>query len=294
MEAIPGYRLSQRLGHGGFGEVWEAVGADGSLVALKFLDCQNKPAQVVINEIRLLMSLRQLSHPQLIELYSVHASGNYIILSMERADGSLQELQRLYWEQVRTHLPPDQLCELLGQAAEALDFLAAQKMPGLQYGPMGIQHCDIKPSNLLLVGPSLKVADFGLCASRAANGSRKAALGTPPYSAPELYEGRLTERTDQFSLAVTYCELRTGRLPFHGPLRSRDLHRMPPLDLSRLPDKEKPILARALEPTWFKRWPSCREFIDALREVVDTNPFPFDSQPLLQCLSSLSGRSRAG
>src|SRR5262249_48597173 len=61
---------------------------------------------------------------------------------------------------------------------------------------------------------TLKLADFGLCSSARQDFGCQGFRGTPPYAAPELYEGRTTSRTDQYSLAVTYYELSMGQRVF--------------------------------------------------------------------------------
>jgi serine/threonine-protein kinase len=271
MEPLPGYRITQLLGRGGFGEVWEGVAEDGSKLAFKFLPVRNRPSSSTANEVRLLLALRELSHPHLIDIRSIVASPNYTVLAMERADGSLLDLLHAYHDVAETYMPLDHLCELLEQAAVALDFMATQRAPGSHHGFAGLQHCDIKPSNLLLLGDRLKVSDFGLCTPQFGNLRRGYSFGTPGYAAPELAEGRVTERTDQFALAVTYCELRTGNLPFQGEGFQRFER---PADLSLLSDRERPVLARALDRDWLNRWPSCGEFIARLREVGHHNAIP--------------------
>jgi serine/threonine protein kinase, bacterial len=263
-EPMPGCKLTQLLGRGGFGEVWEGVGHDGAKMAFKFLPCRNHPGSVTVNEVRLLLSLRALKHPNVIELKNVVATANYVVIAMERADGNLLELLRAYNAETGTHIPPDHLCELLSQAAAALDFLAKQKLTGLGFGSTGLQHCDIKPTNLLIIGDQVKVADFGLCAPQMWNQSRLSAFGTPAYAPPELASGRVTERTDQFSLAVTYCELRTGRLPF----KSNGFQKSDKPDLARFSERERLVLAKALDPKWLDRYASCTEFMTALQEAV--------------------------
>jgi serine/threonine protein kinase len=263
------------LGRGGFGEVWEGIGPDGERVALKFLDCRHKSSAVVANEIRQLLHVRELLHPHLIQVHNVYAARHYIILNMELADGSLADLHDEYRTHEQTHLPPDLLCDLLGQAATALDFLAAQRLRN-GFSSIGLQHCDVKPSNLLLVGNYLKVADFGLCMPQIDSGKRRFLGGTPPYAAPELYEGRLTERTDQYALAVTYCELRCGRWPFPR-VRGRRPQMLP--DLGQIPEPERPILARALEAKYLNRWPSCEALMEELRLAVERSASPKTGLP---------------
>src|SRR5262249_39187228 len=134
----------------------------GPRAALKFLDCRTHSPSTITMEVRILRALAGLKHPHIIPLLGVHAWGKYLILIMERADCSLADLHRAYREKTEGHIPPDHALDLLEQAADALDFLATTRLPAVT-ARMGLQHCDIKPSNLLLVGNTLKVGDFGLC-----------------------------------------------------------------------------------------------------------------------------------
>src|SRR5437588_7786732 len=145
MEPIPGHRLTCRLGQGACGEVWEALLRDGAAVALKFMDCRNLPATLVANEIRVLLKMRELRHPNIIRLLDVCATQQYIVLKMERAEGNLHELQEVYLEETSHPIPPDHLLDLLEQAARGLDFLAEQPRPGLSANGHGMQPCDVKP-----------------------------------------------------------------------------------------------------------------------------------------------------
>lgn len=291
-EPAPGYRMISRLGAGGFGQVWEAVSPDGTPVALKYIPCKNRPGNVVSNEIRQLLALRECRHPNLIQMHNIFATTNFIIVSMELADGNLADLHDAYVTETGGHIPPDHLCDLLEQAATALDFLAGWRIPGSGFLAGGLQHCDVKPGNLLLVGDCLKVADFGLCTQRQMNNVRSQFAGTPPYAAPEVYQGRLSNRTDQYALAVTYCELRSGGFPFAIPDRfsSSDHQTMPP-DLTMLPDRERPLIGRALEIDPSHRWPSCKALVLALRQVVGPTPALVDATTI-PILPRQSTRSR--
>jgi serine/threonine protein kinase len=267
-EPIPGYRLTRPLGVGAFAEVWEARATNGTLVALKFHDCRTKPNSVISSEIRVLRGLKQLQHPHIIQLHGVHAAAHYIVLSMERADGNLGDLRRTYREETGKNIPPDHALELLEQVAEGLDFLADLKLPGFNVCSRGLQHCDVKPSNLLLVGEQVKIADFGLCAGVSWQTHRNGWKGTPPYAAPELFKGQAAPGTDQYALAVTWCELVAGSRPFWESAAADDtLFRMP-INLTRIREREVPVISRALHPHPTSRYPSCRAFVAALREAV--------------------------
>jgi serine/threonine protein kinase len=267
MEPIPGHRLLGRLGAGAFGDVWEAQLRDDVRVALKFLDCRNQPRTQVANEIRVLLKLRELHHPNIIRLLDVCATEQYIALKMEKADGNLRELQEVYLQETGHGIPPDHLFKLLDQAAHGLDFLAEQPRPGLSCNGHGMQHCDVKPSNLLIVDDGLKIADFGLCVSSLSSIPGKGFMGTKPYAAPELFEGRVSTHTDQFALAVMYCELVTSGRVIQPQDPTSNVW-TPPIDLKKLRSNEYAVLARALDPNWTIRFPSCKSFITALRDAA--------------------------
>ncbi|NBO92540.1 MAG: serine/threonine protein kinase [Planctomycetia bacterium] len=272
LEPVPGFTLTGRLGQGAFGDVWEAVGLGNRCVALKFLDCRKRPASMVSAEIRLLRELSSLKHPNIITLHGVHCWGQYVVLNMERADTNLNDLLHTHREQHGTNLPVDQVLDYMTQAAAALDFIAGWRHSSLT-GSQGMQHCDVKPTNLLLVGPVLKLADFGLCAGTGWQTHRGGCRGTPPYAAPELYRGTASPTTDQFSLAVTFCELVFGDSVFvrRSPADTPALGM--PVELSKLGEKEYPILSRAMHPFPSSRYSSCKLFIDELRRAMAT-PLP--------------------
>jgi serine/threonine-protein kinase len=283
---IPGFHLTQQLGAGAFGVVWEAKNPEGKAVALKFIDCRSKSGSLISSEIRVLRALQGLHHPHIIRLHGVYASGQYIVLSMERADGNLNDLRTAYQTERSRNIPPEHLLELLQQIAEALDFLTTVKLPGFNPTTQGLQHCDIKPANLLMFGRRVKVADFGLCAGTSWLTHRNAWKGTYPYAAPELFRGQATVGTDQYALAVTYLELMAGERAFFKHVPGPNEPHSMPIDLTKVRGREVPILARALHAHPTMRWPSCQAFVAALREAALTPRCtlllpPTDSRPSL-------------
>jgi serine/threonine protein kinase len=266
LEPFPGYRLSRLLGAGAFGRVWEAQTPQGQTVALKFLLCDAQ--RTAAREIRSLQAIRRLEHEHLIRIEQVWCYGGYVVVAMERADGSLADLHELYQEEFGTPIVPEHACLLLTQAAKALDFLNAPQH-AVEGRRVAIQHCDIKPSNLLLFGDHLKVADFGLSAVLNFTQEKRSRAGTLDYCAPEIFLGRLTSSSDQYALAVTYCQVRGGRLPFMDTPRTFGSRYVRPApDLGMVAAAERPILARALSPVPQDRWPSCCEFLARLTEAV--------------------------
>src|SRR5207245_2464834 len=165
-------------------------------------------------------------------------------------------------------IPRDDLLRNMRHAAEALDHMNEKH---------NLQHLDIKPRNLFVVSDRVKVADFGLV-KHLERQSASGLLGgvTPLYSSPETFGGKISQHSDQYSLAVVYQELLTGQRPFSGK-NARQLaqqHMQEQPELRALPEAERPVLARALakEPT--KRFPNCLAFIRALYTVPTASPKP--------------------
>jgi serine/threonine protein kinase len=263
---MEGYRLKQFLGEGGFGRVWETEGPDGEALALKFIRCGSDMAAP--HEVRNILNVRALQHPHLIRVDRVWADKGYIVVVMELADGSLQEMLAICRRDYGTPILPDFACYYLSQAADALDFLNATRHR-IGGNLVGIQHCDIKPSNLLVAGETVKVCDFGLASTLSGSAAPHRFVGTLAYAAPEVFQGQLSRWTDQFSLAVTYCELRGGRRPFANiPPRFGTDYVHPEPDLKMLPQDERAIVGRALALHPSDRWKSCGEFMGHLNRVA--------------------------
>jgi serine/threonine protein kinase, bacterial len=165
----------------------------------------------------------------------------------------------------------------LAQAAVAIDFLNAH-VHNVDGQIVAFQHGDIKPSNLLLFGDTVKLADFGLAVPMTNSRVNRNPSGTVQFAATEVFQGALTDQTDQFAFAVTYCLLRGGQLPYtDSPTSFRVPYTRPAPDLGMLPEAERQIIARALSTSPSSRWPSCRAMIEALARLnkVSTSDMAF-------------------
>jgi serine/threonine protein kinase len=267
LEPFPGYRLRRRLGAGAFGEVWEATAPQGPPVALKFLTSQS--ARATSQEIRTLQAIRTLRHPHLVRLSQVWCHLGYVVVAMELAEGNLTDFLQAYQEAFGEPVSRAHACLLLSQAAAALDFLNSRRHL-IEGRRVAIQHCDVKPSNLLLFGDRVKVTDFGLSSWLGGRIESRRKAGTLDFCAPEVFQGRLSEHTDQYALAVSYCLLRGGRLPFADTPAFFDADYVRPTpDLSMLSEAEKPLIARALQRDPYQRWASCGELMTHLARLGD-------------------------
>ena len=159
----------------------------------------------------------------------------------------------------------------LKQAAVALDFLNARRH---QYEgrAVGFMHCDVKPSNLLLVGEMVKLADFGLCTPTVNLQRTYGKAGTLDFAPPEVHRGCLSDTSDQYSLAITYYHLRTAKFPFPTPpkgFESSYSYNRPSPDLSHVRRAERRVLEQALDLEPTNRWPSCTALMNALTDSLN-------------------------
>lgn len=264
---LPGYQLQRLRGVGGFASVWEAKSSTGEQVALKFMSSN---AGSTSRELRSLQAIQTLDHPNLLRIRQVWSLPGCIVIAMDLADASLLDLLELYIEEFDRQVEPERLCLYMFQVAQALDFLNARRHR-IEGRLMGLQHGDIKPNNVLLVGDSARLADYGLATPTSGSFTPCHRQGTAEYCPPEVFQGSLSEWSDQFSFAVTYHVLRTGTFPYPPPPpkdQLKNYHRPEP-DLSMVSPPERPVLARALSPIPQNRFPNCLDLMAALLSALD-------------------------
>ena len=261
-EVIPGYRLVRKLGRGGFGEAWQAEAPGEVQVALKFIELDSEAAEP---ELRALKVIKNVRHPNLLDVQFALSIDNHLVIASPLCDRSLADRLK---EIGRRGLPDAEVSDYLGELTKAVDFLNDARHDDGAGTLIGIQHRDIKPQNVFLCGGSIRLADFGLAKILECQKASHTGSMTPSYVAPEVLQGFVTRNSDQYSLAVTYCEMRGGQLPFTGGANQvifGHLHREP--DLQALPPEERPIVARALAKDPEKRWSCCVAFEEALRDA---------------------------
>ena len=261
-EALPGYRLIERLGRGGFGEVWKAEAPGGLLKAIKFvfgdLDAADEESRPAEQELKALKRVQAIRHPYVLSLERYDILDGQLIIVMELADRNLWDRFRECRAQGLPGVPRDELLRYMEEAAEALDLMNNHYQ---------IQHLDIKPQNLFVVHNHVKVGDFGL--AKLLEGVRATVTGgvTPVYAAPETFEGWVSRFSDQYSLGIVFQELLTGTRPFNGAntrqLLMQHINGKP--ELGSLPEADRAVIARALAKKPDDRWPTCSELVRSLK-----------------------------
>lgn len=267
------YRILERLGAGGMGEVYLAEDEKlGRRVALKVL-----PRELARHPERLARFRREartvaaLNHPNIVTLHSTEEARGLHFLTMELVEGvTLRE------KVVPGGLPAAEVLRLALPLAEALAAAHAQ----------GITHRDLKPANVMISGDGrIKVLDFGiakLAEATETDGPRETSTaltldglvpGTVAYMSPEQVVGHpVDRRSDIFSLGVVLFELATGEHPFAAPSRAETISKIlrdPPAAGSdaALPHRLGRIIDRCLEKDPDRRYQDARTLAGDLRTL---------------------------
>lgn len=260
-EPIPGYRLLERLGAGGFGEVWKAEAPGGLLKAIKIVRGDGRSegdgGGLASQELKALRRVQSVRHPYLLSIDRYDVIDGHLLIVTELADGSLWDRWLACRNAGNAGLPRDSLLRYLNEAAEVLDLMHTKHR---------LQHLDIKPQNLFLIHDHIKVADFGLV--KDLHGVQGVITGgvTPFYAAPETFNDVVSKHCDQYSLAIVYCELLTGRRPFAGGSAQMVMvqHLQVEPNLDALPNCDRAAVFRALSKSPRDRFRSCTEFVRSL------------------------------
>lgn len=213
-----GFELRDRIGHGGFGEVWSA--RDVRLkrdVAVKVLLSQvAADPGIHIRFAREAQAAAGLRHPNIIPIYSVgEAEGlTFVVMPLVQGESLRAAIQR------DGALPIADARRIVAEAALALE--AAHSA--------GIIHRDVKPENIMLEGQERRVVlmDFGIARAVEPGATRLTGtglvVGTPQYMSPEqaTADTNIDHRADIYSLGVVAYEALTGRPPFSAD-STRDL-----------------------------------------------------------------------
>src|SRR5581483_508712 len=191
-------------------------------------------------EFKALQRIKVVRHPFVCSVERIDFVEGELIIVMELAERTLHDVYAECQAAGLIGIPGDDLLRYMRDAAEALDFMNEKH---------SLQHLDVKPRNLFLVGDRVKVADFGLVKTLERQ-SASGVLGgvTPVYAPPETFLGKLSPHSDQYSLGIVYIEMLTGHRPFAAKnirqMAQQHLEADP--DLRSLPEPERAIVGRAL------------------------------------------------
>ena len=265
---IGNYRLVKKLGGGAFGSVYQAQHIIfGDDVAIKILHANLRSQQEregFFHEARILKTLQ---HPNILHILDAGLYEGVCYIVMDYASGgSLNDHLKQHPGQA---LPQNEALAIIEQVGAALH----------EAHQHNIVHRDLKPDNILFdaKGNSL-LADFGIAALLEKTSSVDV-IGTPPYMAPEQFQGKVSPRSDQYSLGIIAYTLLTGQRPFNAP--SGDMFAWgwqhysqaptPPTHHNpRIPAPIEQAILKALAKDREQRYSTVALFVEALRTSVKT------------------------
>lgn len=278
LESISRYRIIEKLGSGGMGDVYLAEDSRlGRKVALKLLShelTQNRDRLSRFDQEAYAASA--LNHPNILTIYELGDEGGRHYIATEFIDG----------ETLRKRLagPPMELSEVLDVAIQVVGAL--EEAHGA-----GIIHRDIKPENIMIRRGHVKVLDFGLAklterppsdltdteaVTRAlVQTDAGVVLGTSQYMSPEQARGKPVDaRTDIWSLGVVLYEMAAGRAPFTGETKTDvvvAIARTDPAPIARfaptLPAEFEWIVMKALRKNVDERYQTVKELESDLKKL---------------------------
>ena len=271
-QALGHYRLEEKIGAGGMGEVYRAEDAHlDREVAIKVL----LPGTLADDSARKhfrkeALALSKLNHPNIATIYDFDSQEGVDFLAMEYIAGvTLSE---------KLAMGPLTEKEVLHLGIQLSEGLAAAH-------EHGVVHRDLKPGNIRVnTDGRLKILDFGLAKLRQPSMASattesltesRGITGTLPYMAPEqVLGGEVDARTDIHAAGLVLYEMATGRRPFaeveSGQLIGTILHRAPPA-ISTINPKLSPelerIIGKCLDKAPENRYQSAKELVIDLRRL---------------------------
>ena len=270
------YRLAERIGGGGMGDVFRAEPlAGGRSVAVKFLHhelAQNTElSQRFFQEAQAVSRIRHTNVVEVIDA-GVGEMGPYMV--MEFLDGESVGAALL-------RVGKFDIDAAIGTCIPVLEALDAAHRAG-------IIHRDLKPENVFIAFDAsrgiatVRLLDFGIAKMTDSNGPSPrtrtgVVFGTPDYLSPEQATGDtpLDGRSDLFAVGVLLFELLTGSRPFRGPTAVATAFRVvhaetPSLSSSgaHVDPKVEAIVQKLLQKDPAKRFPTAIEVIREMERIV--------------------------
>jgi serine/threonine protein kinase len=263
-QIIGKYKILSTIGSGGFGTVYLADDTwIDKKVALKVPHKQGVDFGELLREPRLLASL---NHPNIVSILTAEKQENVFFIVMEFVPGETLEAIITRDGPLDVGRALDYTCQI----ANAVDH--AHKH--------GVLHRDLRPSNVLVNGSGmLKVADFGTSRFLEIAAHGTTVIGSPPYMAPEQFQGRAVFASDIYSLGVTMYQMLTGALPYGTPspadlerLMIGDLVVAPRLKNSKIPKALSETVMKAMAPAIHDRYQRAHELLDEVLAARTTAP----------------------
>ncbi len=193
------YKILKKLGSGGFGTVYLAE--DTILKCQRALKIPHRTSSQLDKLLQeSVLQTRLLDHPSIVKLLTVDIINHILIMVMEYIEGT--DLEKLIDQQ--QSLSIKQSLNYIRQILSALEFAHRH----------GVIHRDIRPSNILINQDNeVKITDFGTSTLLKEKEFATTKIGSPPYMAPEQFEGKAVFASDIYSAGCLFYEMVTGFPP---------------------------------------------------------------------------------
>ena len=289
-QKVGNYTLRDIIGNGGHATVYLGIHdyLPNKKDAIKILKVSDITSQIPESEKNKFLeegqTIESLTHPNIVRVLDVGfldkyngmpCSIPYIVMTWA-PQGSLR---KAYPEGHR--LPIDTIVSYVNQMAKALQYAHDRQ-------PKHIIHCDVKPENMLIMGPGqIVLSDFGIAVANhkttefpiSQGGQQKSVkvFGTVGYMAQERFFGQVSRASDQYSLAIVAYEWLTGHRPFSGndaEVMMKHLNVDPPSMRADFPDISEEIeevVMRALQKDLHDRYPTISEFAQAFEQATQSS-----------------------
>jgi serine/threonine-protein kinase len=259
-QTVGKYQILSNLGSGGFGTVFLAkdVWIDKK-VAIKVPHRQSGDEEELLQEPRLLAAL---DHQNIVGIVTAERVDGVFFIVMEYVKG--ESLEAALDREKALALP------------RAINYVV-QILRGVEHAHEAtILHRDLRPANVLISeSGAVKVADFGT--SRFLEKSHATTvIGSPPYMAPEQFQGRAVLASDIYSVGVIFYQMLTGTLPYFSP-NPAQIERMvaqgrctpPKLRNSQVPREISDIVMKAISAELGGRYQRASELLEDLATAGD-------------------------
>ena len=262
-QIIGKYKVLSTIGSGGFGTVYLAEDTwIDKKVALKVPHKQGVDFGELLREPRLLATL---NHPNIVTILTAEKQENVFFIVMEFVPGDTLEAIIARDGALDVALALDYTCQI----SNAVDHAHRQ----------GVLHRDLRPSNVLVADSGLlKVADFGTSRFLEIAAHGTTVIGSPPYMAPEQFQGKAVFASDIYSLGVTMYQMLTGELPYDTPspadlgrLMTGELITPPRLRNPKIPKAISDIVLKAMAPEIHARYQRAGDLLDAVLAARDAS-----------------------
>jgi serine/threonine-protein kinase len=259
-QVVGKYQILSNLGSGGFGTVLLAKDLwIDKKVAIKVPHRQGGDFDELLQEPRLLAAL---DHPNIVGIVTAEKVDGVFFIVMEYVKG--ESLEAVLDREKSLDVP------------RALNY-TVQVLRGVEHAHQNqVLHRDLRPANVLISESGMcKVADFGT--SRFLEKSHATTvIGSPPYMAPEQFQGRAVLASDIYSVGVLLYQMLTGTLPYFSP-NPAQIERLiaqgrctpPRLRNAQVPKDISDIVMKAIAPEVSERYPRAAELLEDLATAGD-------------------------